>query len=119
ALGGLGDRGAPELRARVMSRLAQELYHTGRFDTADELSLQAVAVARGTDDDAVMAATFDGRMWALNRPEGLAERLRLADEMVERARRAGDRELETTARVWRSAAELELGRVEDLDADLA
>ncbi|MPY96025.1 MAG: AAA family ATPase [Acidimicrobiia bacterium] len=119
ALGGLGDGGSAELRARVMSRLAQELYHTGRFDTAEELSTQAVAIARATDDDAVMAATFDGRMWALNRPEGLADRLRIADEMVERARRAGDRELETTARVWRCAAELELGRVVEVDADLA
>lgn len=119
ALGGLGEDGSPALRARVMSRLAQELYHTGRFEPAEELSARAVTLARRTEDDAVVVASFDGRMWALNRPEGLGDRLRLADEMVERAARAGDRELETTARVWRCAAELELGRVDDLDADLA
>ena len=106
------------LRARVMSRLAQEHYHVGHYAPAERLSREAVALAHHSGDDSTLAATMEGRIWALHRPETLTERLELTDEMVQRAKRADDRQRLIWGLVWRCCAQLEAGRIDRVDVDL-
>ena len=116
-----GD-GGPDtigLRARVLARLAQESYHVGRYEVAERLSAEARALAAATGDDGVIAACAEGEVWALYHPDRAEERLVLTTEMAERAERADEREWEMLALVWRASACLELGRVADIDRDLA
>jgi DNA-binding SARP family transcriptional activator len=106
------------LRARVCARLAQELYHGGDHEPARRLSAEGVDIARALDDDEVLAAAFHGRVWTLNHPDWLGERSALADEMIERAIGADNREWEMAGRVWRAAALLEIGDMDGLDIEL-
>jgi tetratricopeptide (TPR) repeat protein len=106
------------LRAQVMSRLAQEHYHVGNYPLSDELSGEAITLACGTGDDRVVAATMEGRIWSLHRPETLAQRSELCDEMVKRAAAADDRERLIVALIWRCCAGLEGGEIERIDVDL-
>jgi DNA-binding SARP family transcriptional activator/tetratricopeptide (TPR) repeat protein len=106
------------LRACVMSRLAQEHYHIGHHQVADRLSAQAVTVARRAGDESILAATMEGRIWTLHRPDALAERLELVDEMIDRATGAGDRQQLIWGLVWRCSALLENGDINGLDVDM-
>lgn len=107
------------LLVRVGARLAQERYHAGDFVESRRLSEQALDLARDLDDDEVLAAACHGRVWTLNHPEWLAERLMLTTEMVARALRTRNREWEMAGRVWRAAALLEIGDMATLDAEMA
>jgi DNA-binding SARP family transcriptional activator/tetratricopeptide (TPR) repeat protein len=106
------------LRARVMSRLAQEHYHVGHYEVADRLGAQAVALARPGDNGSILAATMEGRVWTLQRPDTLAERLELVDEMVDGATRAGDRQQLIWGLIWRCSALLETGDIQGLETDM-
>lgn len=111
-------RGNDALRARVCARLAQEHYHGGHYETARQLSAEAVTLARALGDDEVLAAAFHGRMWTLNHPDWLEQRDELAGEMIERAVGACNPEWEMAGRIWRAAALLEVGDVDALDSEL-
>ncbi|MDH4144887.1 MAG: AAA family ATPase, partial [Acidimicrobiia bacterium] len=106
-------------RARLLARLAQELYHVNRFDESLRLSGEACDLARSIGDDRLLTAVFHGRAWTLNQPDGLSERFELAGEMIDRAERSGDRELAITSHIWRCAAQLEIGDLAAFDVDLA
>ncbi len=113
--------GTPELRAlraRLLSRLAQEDHHAGAYDGARAMSARAVADASGLDDR-TMANVYHGRIWTLNHPDWLDERCAIADQMVGHARSCEDDELLMGALVWRCASMVERGEVEVLDRDLA
>jgi len=116
---GQGPRlSAEPLRARVCARLAQERYHGGDYEAARQLSAEGVELARRLGDDEILAAAFHGRVWTLNHPDWLHERSALAEEMIERAVGAGNREWEMAGRVWRAAALLEKGDIDRLDGEL-
>src|SRR5207247_343313 len=66
---------ATALRARVMARLAMELFFAGAPERCDALSAAAVAMARQTDDHAALAAALHCRHAALFGPRHLEERL--------------------------------------------
>ena len=106
------------LRVRVGARLAQELYHGGDYEAARELSRECVDLARQIGDDEILAAAFHGRAWTLNHPDWLGERTALADEMIGRAVAARNPEWEMAGRIWRAAALLEAGYVNELDTEL-
>jgi DNA-binding SARP family transcriptional activator/tetratricopeptide (TPR) repeat protein len=106
------------LRVRVGARLAQELYHGGDYETARQLSGECVELARQIGDDEILAAAFHGRAWTLNHPDWLGERTALADEMIGRAMAARNREWEMAGRIWRAAALLEAGYVDELETEL-
>jgi len=107
------------LQARVSARLAQERYHAGDYEGANRLSEQAIDLARRLDDDEVLAAACHGRVWTMNHPDWLDERLSLTGEMVARATRTRNREWEMAGRVWRAAALLEVGDMAALDVEMA
>lgn len=113
------DPASTGLRARVIARLAQESYHVGDYEAAERRRVESRTLAHQTGEDAVLAACAEGEVWALYHPDQAETRLTLTTEMAERAARADEREWETMALVWRASTCLELGRVLDIDRDLA
>jgi hypothetical protein len=99
----------PELRARLLARLAIELAYEPDSSRRETLSAEALQLAARLDDPVALAAALNARHVALWGPDHARQRKELADEMLELAERAGDRELALQARHWRIVDLLELG----------
>jgi DNA-binding SARP family transcriptional activator len=99
----------PELRVRLLARLAIELAYEPDPARREAISADALALARRTGDAAALAAALGARHVTVWGPDGCSERLDLAGEMLALAEHAGDRELALQARNWRIVDLLELG----------
>jgi hypothetical protein len=117
ALAALSDRD-DELRARLLARLSVELTYDPDESIRDATSLQAVESARRSGAPAALAAALGARHVALSHPEHSTARLRTATEMLEVARRAGDREMALQARNWCVVDLFELGDGARVQAEL-
>jgi len=107
------------LRARLLARTAAGLYFVpGAESRRAHLSAEAVAMAERIGDDATLASTLGARHLALWGPDDVAERLRVADRAVSLAERAGSRDAELAARLWRFVDHLQQGDVRAADVDL-
>jgi DNA-binding SARP family transcriptional activator/tetratricopeptide (TPR) repeat protein len=116
ALDALGDADET-VSARLFARLAIELgYDAG--DRPEAASREAVRRARASGDPGALAAALGARHVALWGPEHLVARLECAGEMLAAARRADAYELELQARNWRALDLLELGRGDELRAEV-
>jgi DNA-binding SARP family transcriptional activator len=118
ALGALGDEDTP-LRARLLARLALELYYAGAPQRRLALSAEAVAIARRLGDPLTLATCLDARHYALWRPENVPERLAVAAELRRIAEAVGDPELELEGAGWTVVDLLELGDVAGADIQIA
>ena len=118
ALVALGDEDSP-LRARLLARLALELYYSGDPDRRLALSEQAVDLARSLGDPRTLATCLDARHYALWRPENVNERLEVAAELRRVAEETGDPELELEGAGWTVVDLLELGDVQGADIQIA
>jgi DNA-binding SARP family transcriptional activator/tetratricopeptide (TPR) repeat protein len=118
ALGELGDEDST-LRARLMARIALELYYSGEPERRQALSEQAVDLARRLGDPRTLAACLDARHYALWRPETVDERLEVAAELRRVAEETGDPELELEGAGWTVVDLLELGDVQGADVQIA
>jgi len=92
ALGVLDERDSA-LRARLLARLAVELYYTPQIDRRTALSGEAIEMARSLDDPGSLLVALYSRHWAACGPDTLNERLANATEMVRLAGELGDREM--------------------------
>ena len=101
----------PALRARLLGRLAIEVYHQPPASRREELSAEAVALARSAGDPGALVDALSARHVALWSPPHLEERLALAREMVSVAAMAGDRERALQGRNWHVLDLLESGDV--------
>jgi DNA-binding SARP family transcriptional activator len=99
----------PALRARLLARLAIELAYEPDPARRESASAEALRIAGRVGDPAALAAALNARHVALWGPDHTEQRKELADEMLELAERAGDRELALQARNWRIVDLLELG----------
>jgi class 3 adenylate cyclase/tetratricopeptide (TPR) repeat protein len=106
------------LRACVMGQLAHVLSFRGPPERTVSLSNEAVAMARRTEDPGALAAALDARHWALWKPDRLRERLAVADELLQVAEAAEDRESLVIGRTWRITDLLELGDVVAVDGEM-
>ncbi len=118
ALTALGDEGSP-LRARLLARLALELYYSGEPARRLALSEDAVDLARRLGDPRTLATCLDARHYALWRPENVNERLEVASELRRVAEETGDPELELEGAGWTVVDLLELGDVQGADIQIA
>ena len=118
ALGLLGGEDSP-LRARLLARLALELYYASDSDRRLALSTEAVALARRIGDPLTLATCLDARHYALWRPETVQERLAVASELRRLAEAVGDPELELEGAGWTVVDLLELGDVAGADIQIA
>jgi DNA-binding SARP family transcriptional activator len=105
------------LRTRLRARLAVELYFARRPEQVLELTETALVTAREVGDPSVLAAALEARLWARWRPDGIAERVVLADELLAVAQADGNGETAAVARRWRLVALLEAGRVDEVWAE--
>ena len=106
----------PVLRSELLARLAVELYYAPSRDRSEELSSQAVAVARESGDPRAVAAALNARHVALWRPDRLAERLAAAEEMIAVA---PEPQLELQARNWRAVDLFEAHEIGEWRAEVA
>lgn len=105
-------------RARLLARLAMELYFAGAPERRATLIDEAVAIARRVGDPSTIAYALNARYAALWGPENAAERLEIAEEVLELARRANDYRLAREGRGRRIVALLELGDVAAAHAEI-
>ncbi len=107
-------------RARLLARLAHELLGDA---TAGErrrtLITEAVRLARRTGRSDILAEVLEAQLHALWEPEAAGSRLVAAQEIIDRARAAGDGARERRGLFWRFIALVELGRVADAESVLA
>jgi tetratricopeptide (TPR) repeat protein len=118
ALDALGDEDDP-LRARLLARLALELYYSGDPERRLALSEEAVDLARRLGDPRTLATCLDARHYALWRPENVNERLEVAAELRRVAEETGDPELELEGAGWTVVDLLELGDIQGADVQIA
>jgi tetratricopeptide (TPR) repeat protein len=114
----LGDADAP-LLARVLGRMATELYYSDRSEERARLSEDAVAMARRLGDRATVASTLSARFLTLWGPENSMQRLQIASDVVALGEEARDRELVLRGHVWRIVSLMELGDWVGADIELA
>lgn len=110
------------MRARLLARLADELYHSDEPERAELHSERAVELARLSGDPTALGQALLARLYALWRPvgpENRAERLALDQEVLHLAERTGDRELALSGRAWRILDLLESGDVASADNQIA
>jgi tetratricopeptide (TPR) repeat protein len=117
ALAALGDQDEA-LRARLLARLSIELAYDADERLRESTSLQAVETARRCEGPAELAAALNARHVVLSDPQHTTARLQTATEMLDVARRAGDRELALQARNWRVVDLFELGDGARVQAEL-
>lgn len=117
ALERIGDGEGP-LQAQLLSNLSAALYFgAGKGEEARELAERARRMAAGIDDpetEFVVLNTTHWRSWETDR---VPERLELSNRMVKLAEGSSDPEDLAEALSWRSLAYLNLGMIEESEAD--
>jgi tetratricopeptide (TPR) repeat protein len=111
-----------EVRVRLMARLACALRDERDRRRSDELSRDALAMAKRLGDPATLAHALVGRFWAIWWPENPEQRLEIAEELARVATAAGDAEATFDAHMTRCFSFLELGdiaRARDTHGSLA
>jgi hypothetical protein len=107
-----GDKDRPALHSRVLAALTRALRHGADAWPPRRLvpiAERAVALALASGDDAALATAKLALHDALWQPGSAVVRLPVADEMLDAALRAADRELIAVAHELRATALLELG----------
>jgi CheY-like chemotaxis protein/tetratricopeptide (TPR) repeat protein len=97
------------LRPLLLARLGEELAFTHRDASGRSLARRAIELARAQSDPSVLAATLKATHWALWSPEGVEDRLSLADEIVQLADRSGDRAMRLEGQLVRVWSLIEVG----------
>jgi class 3 adenylate cyclase/tetratricopeptide (TPR) repeat protein len=103
------------LRARVMARLAISLYLSGEDERLDQLSSEALAIARRVDEPLLLAEALSCRHGCIRGPGIMPARLDIATEMISRAARAGSVEHQVQGRALRMFDLLSLGDMSAVD----
>ena len=107
------------LNARVMGRLATELYFSDRLEERVALADEALAMARRIGDRATLASTLSARFLTLMGPEDSDERLQIASDVIALGEEIRDRELILRGHVWRILSLMELGDWVGAEIELA
>lgn len=130
---GMPDRDAAELleralaatpagdsitRALLTSALAEQQYWVDPQGRSAELHREAVSMARRLGDDGTLARTLSRAISVDLAPDAARRGIETNAEIIELARRAGDRELEMRAYLLRLRQHLVLGDVVLADRDL-
>ncbi|MDX6663271.1 MAG: eukaryotic-like serine/threonine-protein kinase [Solirubrobacterales bacterium] len=117
ALAAIGEEDSSQ-RALLLSALAQQNYWIDPAGRAQQLSQQAVEMARRLDDPRTLAAALGRHYFSAVGPTGTEQQIAITNEMLELAARGGDRELAMTAHVYRLRSLLELGDIAGVDREL-
>ena len=117
ALERIGDDDGP-LQAQLIANLSGAVYFgAGNLAEARELAERARAMVADLDDPAAEFVVLNTTHWRSWEPDRMPERLELSDRMVKLAENLEDPEDLAEALAWRSLAYLNLGRIEESEAD--
>jgi hypothetical protein len=105
------------LRARVLARLAVQLYWTGDPDRVARLIAEARELVEALDDPAARLDVLTSLHLATSGPE-TPERLAELDGLIALAAELEDAEHELQVRIWRVAALLQLDELRDAAAEI-
>jgi eukaryotic-like serine/threonine-protein kinase len=105
-------------RARLLSWLSQEYFWVDPQGRGKVLNEAAIEMARGLGDDRTLAFTLSRGAFIDLDPEAPKRLIAVQTEVLELARRVGDRELELRAHVIRLAGHLAMGDIAAVDSDL-
>ena len=111
ALAQLGDDGHEALRARLLAQRSHLAFYAGDQERVGSQSRAALELARRSGDDRALADALRARQEACPGPAGRAERLDLAAETLELARRTDSARTAMWGELWRIAALVESGRL--------
>jgi AAA ATPase domain len=114
-----GDDLPADLRARVSSRYAQALVYGGQYERAGEVSGDALAAAESSGDPLALVDALRARQLARSAPEGVGERVLLAQRMLAAAGTTGSAWVEMWARLWRIDTLLETGQLRSIQHELS
>ena len=109
-LAALGEEDV-ELRVRLLARLAGALRDEHSRVRRDELSREAVDLARRSGNATALAYALDGRIAAMLAPDAVEERFALAAELCELGEQIGDKERELNGHFFRSVVSFEVGDI--------
>jgi DNA-binding CsgD family transcriptional regulator len=101
----------PALRARLLALRSHLAFYDGEQTRIDVLSSEALGLARASKDDHALADALRARQEACPGPDGRAERLELATEMLELAKRTSSPRTEMWGEIWRLDVLIESGRL--------
>lgn len=118
ALAALGDS-SPALRARLLARLAIEVYYVPPPGYREQLSEEAVDLARKAGEPEALLDALNARRVTLWSPDHLEERLAVSRELVELAEAVGDRERSLLGRTWLVLDLVETGDLDEARAEIA
>jgi hypothetical protein len=118
ALAALPPEDSP-LRARVLARLAVEMYSSNEVERRLEVSGEAIEMSRRLEDSEALVTALHARHWALGAPEMVHERLDKTEEMLAVAAELGNQELAFLAHNARFHCLLELCDGPGVDAEIA
>jgi hypothetical protein len=118
ALAALPPEDSP-LRARVLARLAVEMYSSHEAERRLAVSAEAIEMSRRLEDSEALVTALHARHWARGDPEMVHERLENAEEMLAVAQQLGDQEFAFLAHNCRLSCLLELCDGAGLDAEIA
>lgn len=103
-------------RARLLALLAEAAMYLEDVERAESASREALDVAEGCGDGAALVAALRARQMACSGPDGVEERIALADRLLA-VTAAGD-EARLWAHLWRIDAHVERGELFDAAAEL-
>ena len=118
SLSGAGNDLPDDLRARVLAAYAQALVYRGEYDRAGPVSRDALAAAEAAADPVALVDALRARQLACCAPGGLAERIVLADRMLEAAGALGSAWAEMWGRLWRIDTLFETGQLRLIQREL-
>jgi imidazolonepropionase-like amidohydrolase len=106
------------LRARLLADMAVQAQLVEASVPARELSERALAVAEGLGEPGVLTTALHARQLARSGPDGVQERLALGDRLLEIGAGIADYDEALWGRLWRFDALLQLGRVDEAEAEV-
>lgn len=118
ALEALGSEDHP-LRARVLARLATELYWSAQRDRSLELIDEAVALADRLHDDGTYAHVLSAQHYVTRGAGTLEQRLGLASRAIRHARLGGETQIELASRAAHAVDLLEAGDLPGMEHETA
>ena len=103
------------LRVRLLGRLAMEYRYAPQEERREQLSREAVAVARRLNDRSTLVFALNARHFAILGPDTLEQRTAISLELAQLAQETEDWELVLQSLPWRLADLLDLGHVRAAD----
>ena len=114
-----GDDLSDDLRARVSSRYAQALVYGGQYQRAGGVSCDALAAAEASGDPLALVDALRARQLACCAPDGVVDRVELAQRMLAAAGTVGSAWIEMWARLWRMDTLFETGQLRSIQYELS